>query len=257
MEPNLFDSADRPPQAARLDPIIRKWADKGVFFGTSSWKYPGWVGTIYSESRYITRSKFSKKKFEDTCLAEYARSFPVVGGDCTFYRFLSPDTFTKQLGGVPKGFGFGLKVTEDITVVRWPSHARYWTKAGTDNPHFLDAKEFKERFLRPLEAFKDNVPVVIFEFGSFAKKDFAEPSIFYGRLEGFLGSLPRGWRYAIEIRNSNYLEPDYFAVLNRHNVAHVINAWTRMPTIGEQLEMKDAFTADFTVVRALLQPGRK
>jgi hypothetical protein len=27
-------------------------ASKGVFVGTSSWKYPGWVGTVYDESHY-------------------------------------------------------------------------------------------------------------------------------------------------------------------------------------------------------------
>ena len=257
MSTSLFDNAERPQQAARLAPIIRSWADKGVYFGTSSWKYPGWVGSIYTEGRYITRSKFSNKKFEDTCLAEYAQTFPVVGGDFTFYRFPSPDTLTKQLTGTPKGFGFGLKVTEDITVVRWPSHARYGAKAGTDNPNFLDAEVFKERFLKPLEAFKENVPVIMFEFGSFAKKDFAEPEMFFGRLEGFLGSLPKGWRYAVEIRNRDYLEPEYFATLSQHNVAHVINSWTRMPAVGEQIEDEDTFTADFTVVRALLQPGSK
>ncbi len=30
-----------------------------MFFGTSSWKYPGWVGSIYSQERYLTRNKFS------------------------------------------------------------------------------------------------------------------------------------------------------------------------------------------------------
>ena len=34
-------------------------ATKGVYVGTSSWKYPGWRGMIYDESKYITRGKFS------------------------------------------------------------------------------------------------------------------------------------------------------------------------------------------------------
>ena len=60
----------------------------------------------------------------------------------------------------------------------------------------------------------------------------------------------------MEIRNKDYLVPDYFTTLSRHNVAHVFNAWTRMPMIAEQIAIPDAFTADFTVVRALLQNGR-
>ena len=37
------------------------------------------------------------------------------------------------------------------------------------------------------------------------------------------------------------------------NVAHVFNAWTRMPALAEQVAISDTFTADFTVCRALLQ----
>ena len=97
---------------------------------------------------------------------------------------------------------------------------------------------------------------LIFEFGTFAQRDFATPGEFLGRLDGFLWGLPRGWRYAVEIRNRDYLIPDYFGVLARHNVAHVFNAWTRMPALTEQIAIPDAFTADFSVTRALLSKGR-
>jgi hypothetical protein len=43
------------------------------------------VGSIYSQDRYLTRNKFSKAKFEANCLSEYAETFPVVGGDFSFY----------------------------------------------------------------------------------------------------------------------------------------------------------------------------
>ena len=58
---SLFPESDEPPpQAARLAPRLHELAEKGIYFGTSSWKYPGWVGSIYSESRYQTRGKLSK-----------------------------------------------------------------------------------------------------------------------------------------------------------------------------------------------------
>jgi uncharacterized protein YecE (DUF72 family) len=97
---------------------------------------------------------------------------------------------------------------------------------------------------------------MIFEFGTLAKRDFGTPDDFLRRLSGFLEALPARWRYAVEIRNREYLRPDYFSILARHNVAHVFNAWMRMPTVAEQIAMQGAFTADFTVVRALLQKGR-
>ena len=50
MSGSLFDSDEPPPLAARLRPILRAWADRGVYFGTSSWKYEGWLGSIYPRS---------------------------------------------------------------------------------------------------------------------------------------------------------------------------------------------------------------
>jgi hypothetical protein len=59
----LFED-DIPPQAARLAPRLRALADRGVLFGASSWKYDGWLGSIYRQGRYLTRGKFSNDRFE-------------------------------------------------------------------------------------------------------------------------------------------------------------------------------------------------
>ena len=45
-------------------------------------------------------------------------------------------------------------------------------------------------------------------------------------------------------------------MLASHNVAHVFNAWTRMPSLDDQARLADAYTAAFSVVRALLTRGR-
>jgi uncharacterized protein YecE (DUF72 family) len=100
------------------------------------------------------------------------------------------------------------------------------------------------------------VAVLIFEFGTFAKASFPTPEAFFSLLHQFLGALPEGFRYAVEIRNPEYLGDDYFALLSSRNVAHVFNAWTRMPELPKQVEMPGAFTADFSVVRGLLTKGR-
>lgn len=36
----------------------------------------------------------------------------------------------------------------------------------------------------------------------------------------------------------------------------MFNSWTKMPSLSEKLEIADANTADFSVCRALLRPGR-
>ncbi len=49
----FFDSEDRPAQARRLAEKLHGLAERNVFFGTSSWKYEGWLGDIYSKNRYV------------------------------------------------------------------------------------------------------------------------------------------------------------------------------------------------------------
>ena len=145
---------------------------------------------------------------------------------------------------------------EEITVPRWPGHARYGTRAGTVNHGFLDNNLFHEMFTWPLERYRDRVATLILEFGTFAKSTFPKPDDFFAQLDPFLGAVSQHFRYAVEIRNPEYLGPDYFSLLSSHNTAHVFNAWTRMPELGEQIAMPGAFTTDFTVVRALLKKGR-
>src|SRR5438132_1574712 len=82
-------------------------AEHWVYFGTSSWKYEGWLGSVYRPERYSVRGKFSRKAFEAGCLAEYAETFPVVCGDFAFYQFPSPDYWKRLFEATPSSFLFG------------------------------------------------------------------------------------------------------------------------------------------------------
>lgn len=256
MNHSLFEADDPPQLAARLRPILRSLAERGVYIGTSSWKYEGWLGTVYSPERYQARRRLSKKKFESKCLREYAETFPAVGGDFSFYQFPSREFWSHLFGQTPASFVFGLKVPEEVTVPRWPSHARYGARAGTANEHFLNAALLERAFLQHLESHREQVGVLIFEFGTFSKSEFPSVREFLARLVRLLDALPQSWRYAVEVRNPEYLLPEYFSALTQRNVAHVFNAWTRMPTLADQIALPGSFTADFTVVRALLKRGR-
>ena len=202
--PSLFPDSDEPAlQAARLAPKLHSLAQQGIYFGTSSWKYPGWLGSIYTPDRYETRNKFSKKKFEESCLAEYAQTFPTVCGDFAFYQFPSADYWAKLFEQLPDGFLCGLKVPENISVAKWPSHARFGKVAGETNEHFLNADLFKTHFLKPLKTYRDKLGPLVIEFGTFPKAIFPIPGDFYTALEAFLEELPEGFRFSIEIRNSD------------------------------------------------------
>ena len=243
---------DREGLAARL----RSLAGNRILIGGSSWKYEGWMGQIYSRERYLARGRFSKRLFESECLREYAETFPTVCGDFAFYRFPSEEFWRGLFQRAPESFQFAFKVPEQITCKVFPAHARYGAQAGTDNPSFLDAGLLKEMFLRRLWRYRRRTAALIFEFGAFGRRSFAGLHEFLDRLDPFLGALPREFRYAVEIRNPEFLEGDYFAVLRARGVAHVYNAWSRMPELRHQIAIPDSATADFQVCRALLRRGR-
>lgn len=238
---------------------LRGLAERGVFLGTSSWKYPGWLGRVYAASRYKTRNSFSQKKFNQTCLEEYARVFPAVGGDFSFYQFPSAAYWERLMGQVPAGFQFGLKVPEEITAERWPRLPRYGKQAGQDNESFLDAGLLIERFLRPLERHREKVGVIMFEFGTIRGGPLSEPKTFAAELDRLLSALPTAdFRFAVEVRNANFLNGGghYLGCLEAHGVAHVLNSWTRMPSLEAQLAVPGAITAQHVAARLLLRPGR-
>jgi len=251
----LFDERgdfDRDGLADRLRALARE----KIYIGGSSWKYEGWLGQIYSRERYLSRGRFSKKLFEAECLREYAETFPAVCGDFAFYQFPTDEFWSKLFRQTPAHFRFAFKVPEQITCKVFPAHARYGPQAGQENEAFLDVRMLEEMFLRPLLAYRDRVAVLIFEFGTFNRRGFADVVEFVGRLDPFLRALPPEFRYAVEIRNPEFLDKDYFACLRSRRVAHVYNAWSRMPELPDQLAIPESATSDFLVCRALLRRGR-
>ncbi len=83
-------------------------------------------------------------------------------------------------------------------------------------------------------------------------------AIFLADLDVFLGNLPKGWPYAVEMRNKQWLVPDYFACLARHGVTHVFNSWEAMPPVTEQISLPGCRTnPELIAARFLLKPGRK
>ncbi len=244
-EQNAFDRAGL---AAR----VRALAQRNIFIGTSSWKYEGWLGQVYSRERYLARGRFSRAAFETECLREYAETFPTVCGDFAFYQFPTDDFWLKLFSRVPSGFRFAFKAPEQITCQVFPTHARYGPQAGKPNEMFLDAGAFADMFLRPLAPYRDKTALIVFEFGATR----AELPEFLDGLDPFLGALPPEFRYAVEVRNPEFLAPDYFACLRGHAAAHVYTAWSRMPELSYQVSIPDSATADFQVCRALLRRGR-
>lgn len=235
---------------------VASLAERGVLIGTSSWKYPGWIGWLYSRDRYLTRGKFSEARFGRECLREYAEVFSTVSVDAGYYAFPTRDGVAGLCAQVPAGFRLSFKVTDEITLRRFPQLDRFGPRAGAENPHFLDAALFRHAFLSPLEPYRDHIGVLMFEFTRFAPGTWPSPTAFAEALDAFFSRLPHEWRFGVELRNPELLAPEYLAVLARHHVAHVLNNWQAMPSVGEQLALPGILTTDFTAARFLLKPGR-
>jgi uncharacterized protein YecE (DUF72 family) len=255
---SLFDFPDSDAAIFRrkLSDALRRLAQDRIYVGGSSWKYEGWLDQIYTRSNYSSRGKFSKKVFEAECLREYAEVFPTVCGDFAFYQFPAEEYWRRLFHQAPAGFQFAFKVPEQITCKVFPAHPRYGAQGGLENPTFLDAPLLREAFLKPLEPYQDRISALIFEFGAFSRGTFDGAKNFGEKLDPFLNQLPDCFRYAVEIRNEEFLRKEYFDCLRSHGVAHVFNAWARMPELKIQLSIPEAMTADFVVSRALLRRGR-
>lgn len=242
----------------KLIPALGTLATRGVYVGTSSWKYSGWCGSLYDRERYVTRGKFAETRFERDCLGEYAEVFKTVCVDGAYYRFPDRRQLEKLVLQVSPDFLFAFKVTDQITLKSFPNLPRFGERAGLVNEHFLNADLFAAAFLGPCEAIRPNVGLLMFEFSRFYPGDVARGRDFAAALDEFLGKLPKGWPYGVEIRNAHFLHPDYFSVLSRHGVAHVYNSWSDMPAVGEQMALPGSLTNPrLCGARFLLKPGRK
>lgn len=243
----MSEDSGNPVDLARLAEAV----PGNVRFGTSSWTYPGWKGLVYHRDYPATGAGAEM-------LGEYARFplFRAVGIDSTFYAPPSAKTLESYAAVLPAEFPCLSKVWDRLTV-HTHAKARDKVHAGERNPDFLNPELFLEAVWAPFrDHFAEHTGPFLFEFQAIAKKDRVGPDEFAGRLDDFFSKLPREGRYAVEVRNPEFLTPAYFAVLREHDVAHLFNSWTRMPAIGMQLDLPGAFTAGFIVARALLRPGR-
>jgi hypothetical protein len=133
---DLFKTPEPPRQPAGVIDLptyrqqLAQLADRGMYVGTSSWKYPGWCGMVYDEQRYLTNRKFSNAKFEATFLAEYAETYRTVCVDAGYYKFPTIGYLTELCAQVPEGFKFAFKATDETTIKNFPGLPRFGNRRG-------------------------------------------------------------------------------------------------------------------------------
>jgi uncharacterized protein YecE (DUF72 family) len=239
----LFDAAELESRYARLAPLASR-LPPGVRLGTSSWSFPGWKGIVYSGAR--TASQLARDG-----LAEYARHplFGTVGIDRSYYAPIPDDDFRRYAEQLPPGFPCCCKAPAAVTSPLLPDR-----RSSEPNADFLSAERLSAELIEPIErVFREHAGPFILQFPPIRRAPI-QPAAFLEALDAFLGSLPPGFSYAVELRDRRLLTASYAEILARHRAAHVYSLQTAMPRPGQQAAILDPKTMPFVMVRLLLGP---
>lgn len=192
--------------AGRISP-----PEPGLYLGTSGWSYADWEGSLYPEGLPAASR-----------LAEYVKRYATVEIDSTFYGTPRRSTVQKWREVAPEGFLFAAKFPQEVT------HERNLVGCG----------ELAESFVRTMELLGDRLGPLLLQLPpSFTVEGM-------GVLERFLGSLPEGFRYAVEVRHRSWVRSDLPALLRDHGAALTLVDYPRMPRMEEA-------TAGFSYIRWL------
>ena len=195
-----------------------------IRLGTSAFTAAGWEGSFYPEGM----------KPADY-LSYYAKHFNSVELDNTFYRAPSKTVVEGWARKTPEDFVFAAKVPQVIT------HDKVLVDCDGEFQQFVETMDLLGKKLGPL----------LFQFGYFNKKAFPGVNDFLARLRPFLNKLPADHKFAVEIRNKNWLVPQFTDALRERGVALALIDQSWMPRPAQWFEKLDPITAGFTYVRWL------
>lgn len=245
-------TADAPDAAAdAVAAVHREAADlvrripARIRFGTSSWSFPGWKGLVYSGS--ATESSLARDG-----LREYAQHplLRTVGIDRSYYAPIPEEDLQRYASQLPAGFLACAKAPALVTSAELPG------RGGGPNPEFMSVRRLVDDLLGPFEqSFARFTGPFILEFPPVRPATGLDSRAFVLALDRLIGALPPRFRYAVEIRNRQFLTPDYARVLATHGAGHVYNYWSAMPMPGDQTAVVAPESLPFAVVRLLLAPG--
>jgi uncharacterized protein YecE (DUF72 family) len=234
------------PVAADVERIAGALPE-GLRLGTSSWSFPGWAGLVYD--REASASTLAKSG-----LAAYARSplLRTVGVDRTYYRPVSADVFREYASDVPDGFRFLVKADRRTTSPTDPDAPG----RRAANPDFLDPAYAVREVIEPaVEGLGRKLGPILFQFSPGSPAALGGVRSFLERLSRFLGALPEGPRYAVELRTPELLTEAYREVLERHAVAHGYVVHPAMAPLEHQTALLPPHYQPTLVVRWMLGGG--
>ncbi|MGD9508713.1 MAG: DUF72 domain-containing protein [Geminicoccaceae bacterium] len=155
--------------------------------GTSGWSYPNWRGPFYPREARAA-----------DWLACYARQFPTVELNTSFYRLPAPAMIERWSRLTPPGFLFAVKAWRAIT------HER----------RLVDCREPLAQLLARIAPLGGKAGPILFQL---PPRFPADPAL----LGRFLAGLPPGHRYAFEFRDPSWWCEEVYALLAGSGAAFV------------------------------------
>jgi uncharacterized protein YecE (DUF72 family) len=173
------------------------------------WSYTFWRGNFYPES-------LPSKEF----LSFYAKQFSTVEVDSTFYRVPNTQTLANWIEQTSKDFIFCPKFPRVITHVKM----------------LKECQEETRFFLKRIELLGSKLGPLLLQM----PPTFNEARL--PNLEKFLQELPKGYRFALEVRNKTLLDDTLYSILKDNNVSL---AWIE----SQSIPTDDTLTSDFLYIR--------
>jgi uncharacterized protein YecE (DUF72 family) len=187
------------------------------YVGTSGWSYTSWKPLFYPPE--VKSADF---------LRYYATRLATLEVNYTFNHLPTEKNIAGWREATPSEFLFALKASQQIT------HVRQLRDPAETLPVFFERA-------RPLG---DRLGPVLFQTPPWLKRDD-------DRLAGFLASLPRDIRCALEVRDPSWYVDEVYELLRTAGVALVHAEGERAPSPVETLGV----TAPFAYVRLRARAG--
>ena len=184
-----------------------------IHIGTSGWSYEHWKGPFYPENLP-----------GDRMLQYYAQHFRSVEINSSFYRLPAKKTLQHWYNITPDDFLFAVKASRYITHMKKLGEPRKTVPAFLDRISILD----------------DKLGPILFQLPPHWHCNTA-------RLDAFLASLSKEFRYVFEFRDQSWLNEQTCELLSRYHAAFCIYE------LDGFLSPKQ-ITTDFTYIR-LHGPG--
>jgi uncharacterized protein YecE (DUF72 family) len=248
-QPGLFDDDPDPDPPAKARARARRGTSVGaaepteelrriaqslpahVRLGTSSWSFPGWAGIVYD--REASTALLARRG-----LAAYGRHplLRAVGLDRTYYAPIPAASFAEYAAVVPDDFRFLVKGAAECTspTLRGDGPER-------PNPRFLDSSWARDEVVSPfVEGLGSKAGPLVFQFPPLGVEVTREPRRFAESLARFLGALPAGPWYAVELREALLFGEPYLEALDASGAGHCFSRHPRMPDLDVQLGVAGA-----------------